>query len=130
VGHLPLSAALESGRPSPRARLPYLLQVVAVTVATRLAALLAECFAFDDEAVYSALASRMLEGELPFAGAVDHKPPGLALTYAVVYAVFGRNRLFPVHVLLVAVVVATALVVARLTARFVEPRAARAAWLL
>jgi len=90
---------------------PFVL--LAATVALRLPALVRPYFFSSDEAVYSALAVRMLHGVDPYVGAVDHKPVGVDLLYAAVYAVTGPNHIFAIHVLLVLVVWATALVLAR-----------------
>jgi hypothetical protein len=67
-----------------------------------------------DEATYSALAGRILAGALPYAGAVDHKPPGIELTYAAVYAIVGRNHLIAVRLLCIVAVAATAWCVGRI----------------
>jgi hypothetical protein len=46
---------------------------------------------FSDEATYAALAAKIQSGALPYVGAVDHKPPGIELLYAVVFTVGGHT---------------------------------------
>lgn len=110
-----------------RARaLSFPLQLLCLAIVSRLAALLAgDHVTLDDENVYSSIATRILEGERLYEGAVDHKPPGIMVTYAALYALFGRYQLLPVRVLLCLVVVATALVLARAAARVIDERAAK-----
>lgn len=67
-----------------------------------------------DEATYSALGNRLLEGHPLYVGAVDHKPPGIAATYAVLLGIFGRRSLDAVHLASILVVVATAAALAAL----------------
>jgi len=69
-----------------------------------------------DEAIYAALAVRMLHGHLLYAGAVDHKPPGVSVLYAAVFFVAGQNHLAAVRTVLILVVWATAVVVGRIGA--------------
>lgn len=92
------------------------LLLLAATFALRLPALVRPYFFSSDEAVYSALAVRMLHGFDPYAGAVDHKPVGLDLLYAAVYAITGPNHIAAIHLLLVVVVWATAVQVGRIAA--------------
>jgi hypothetical protein len=74
---------------------------------------------FSDEPTYSALAVKIdADAALPYAGAVDHKPPGIELVYAGVFAVTGRYNLLAVRLLLVAVVAATALALGKVARRF------------
>jgi hypothetical protein len=100
------------------------LVLLAATLALRLPALVGPYFFSSDEAVYSALAVRMLHGADPYAGAVDHKPVGVDLFYAAVYAVTGPNHMLAIHVLLVLVVWATALLVGRVALAVAQDRAA------
>ena len=60
-----------------------------------------------DEATYAALGNALLRGDVLYAQAVDHKPPLTALTYAGVLGLFGRDALGAVHVVSIAVVAAT-----------------------
>ena len=61
-----------------------------------------------DEATYSSLALKILAGALPYHGAVDHKPVGIEMTYALVYGAFGTCDIRLVRALLVCVIAATA----------------------
>ncbi|CAL4866106.1 hypothetical protein MMA231_00344 [Asticcacaulis sp. MM231] len=45
----------------------------------------------DDEAFYSVVASRWLEGELPYSASFDIKPPGLFAIFAVAQMLFGSS---------------------------------------
>jgi hypothetical protein len=100
------------------------LVLLAATLALRLPALVRPYFFSSDEAVYSALAVRMLHGVDPYTGAVDHKPIGIDLLYAAVYAITGPNHMLAIHILLVLVVWATAMMIGRVTAIAGSPRAA------
>jgi hypothetical protein len=66
----------------------------------------------------------VLAGSLFYVGAVDHKPPGIALTYAFVFWLTGQYRLLFVRILLLAVVAATSVLIGE-TARLLygSPRA-------
>ncbi|GAC1603537.1 MAG: hypothetical protein NVS4B10_16160 [Myxococcales bacterium] len=46
----------------------------------------------DDEAIYDAMAGTLAEGGVMYRDAVDHKPPGLAYTYALLHRVAGRDE--------------------------------------
>ncbi len=94
-----------------------------VTVALRLPACFLPFFA-KDEATYSALAAKLLSGSLFYVGAVDHKPPGMALTYAFVFWLTGVYRLLGIRLALLAVVVATSVLIGETARRlFRSPRA-------
>jgi 4-amino-4-deoxy-L-arabinose transferase-like glycosyltransferase len=67
-----------------------------------------------DETIYSAVASRLNAGAVLYAGAVDHKPPAIYLTYAAIFRVFGQNAIHAVHAVCVLWVLATALLVGAL----------------
>jgi len=67
-----------------------------------------------DEATYSALGNALLDGRPLYVGAVDHKPPGIAATYALLLGIFGRTALDAVHVASILVVAATAAALALL----------------
>jgi hypothetical protein len=105
------------------------LILLAATLALRLPVLVRPYFFSSDEAVYSALAVRMLHGADPYAGAVDHKPVGVDLLYAAVYAITGPNHMFAIHALLIAVVWATAMLVGRIAVRLAPDRTASLAGL-
>lgn len=46
-----------------------------------------------DEAVYAQSAVSLLEGGLPYRDVWDHKPPGVYVTYAVAFAIFGQSAI-------------------------------------
>lgn len=91
----------------------WVLLIIATVVVTRLPALVISFFG-EDEATYSALGARIAEGAVPYAGAVDHKPPGISILYAVVYLVAGRYHLLAVRISLLAAVAATSLAIGRI----------------
>jgi hypothetical protein len=63
----------------------------------------------DDEAIYDAMARVITSGGVMYRDTVDHKPPGLAYTYAAVRAVAPGDWAMPlVHVLGLGVAAATA----------------------
>jgi hypothetical protein len=70
-----------------------------------------------DEATYSSLALRILRGALPYHGAVDHKPVGIELTYALVYGAFGTCDIRLVRALLVCAIAATGWLLGAMAAR-------------
>jgi 4-amino-4-deoxy-L-arabinose transferase-like glycosyltransferase len=83
-----------------------------------------------DEATYAALGNALLRGDAMYAQAVDHKPPLTALTYAGVLGLFGRDALGAVHVLSIAVVAATGVLLTVAGQGLgLDPRAAAAAGL-
>jgi len=77
----------------------------------------------DDEAIYDAMAGTLASGGVMYRDAVDHKPPGLAYTYALLHRVAdgdGVRAMALVHLLGLAAAVATCLVlfgIARRTLR-------------
>jgi hypothetical protein len=87
-----------------------------VTLATRGSGL-ALSFYSGDEATYSALARRILAGALPYVSAVDHKPVGIEMLYASVYALPGHLGLHAVRALFLVIVWLTALLLAEIAAR-------------
>jgi len=78
-----------------------------------------------DEATYSALASRILEGALPYHSAVDHKPIGIEILYASIYALFGRNKLIFVRIFLLVIVAMTGYTMGRLCEKLLNKPQAR-----
>ncbi len=100
-----------------------------VTAALRLPACFLPFFA-KDEATYSALAAKLLSGSLFYVGAVDHKPPGMALTYAFVFWLTGVYRLLGIRLALLAVVVATSVLIGETARRLFRSPRARIAGLL
>src|SRR5262245_30992696 len=89
------------------------LPLLLTTLALRFPALVLPQFFSGDEAIYSALAVRMLNGYVLYAGAVDHKPAGVDLLYAGVFVLVGRNHIVAVRALLILVVWATGIAIAR-----------------
>lgn len=77
----------------------------------------------DDEAFYSAVASRWLRGELPYAASFDIKAPGLFALFAAVQAVFGAS-LYVIKGLEIVFTAVGAWGLYRLMARHVSGRAA------
>lgn len=65
-------------------------------------------YAAEDETIYSALASRILDGHLPYSGAVDNKPIGIFGFYWVIFWLFGKNNLNAIHLVMVAWISLTA----------------------
>lgn len=74
-------------------------------------------FASGDEATYCALAGALLDGHRLYVGAVDHKPPLIAATYAAVLAFGGSKSLPIVHALSILVVCATAFLLSAVAER-------------
>lgn len=70
-----------------------------------------------DEAIYTSLATEMLDGALYYRDVVDHKPPGIYYVYAAVYAAFGRYNLVAIHLALFVTVALTGLLLAPLGRR-------------
>ena len=94
-----------------RALLPPAALVLVVTLAAHLESLLRRASDGDEDA-YSAIARLMLQGGRLYAdGGVDNKPPVIFWIYAAAFRLFGNYNLFSVHVLKVAVVLATAVLV-------------------
>jgi 4-amino-4-deoxy-L-arabinose transferase-like glycosyltransferase len=89
-----------------------LLLLLLLALALRLP-VFARVFWNGDEATYAALANALLGGQTLYVGAVDHKPPLVALTYAAVLGAAGRAALPAVHALSILVVAATGGLVAR-----------------
>ena len=90
--------------------------LLALTALARLPGFFISLFS-GDEAIYSSLALRILAGALPYQGAVDHKPVGIELTYALVYGAFGSCDVRLVRALLVAVIAATGWVLGAIAVR-------------
>jgi hypothetical protein len=65
-----------------------LLLACVVCVATRLPAFRGGALS-DDEAIYATMAKEIVAGGVMYREAVDHKPPGLAYTYAAMQAIAG-----------------------------------------
>jgi len=97
------------------ARCGQFLPLLAIAIATRARGLVIELFPYD-EAHYAALAHKILSGALPYAGAVDHKPVGIELTYAASFAVFG-DRMWALRLATMVVVAITGWLIGRTAAR-------------
>jgi hypothetical protein len=121
LGHARAWARISAGQ--------WTLLVVAAVVVTRLPGLFVSFFG-EDEATYSALGARLAEGAIPYAGAVDHKPPGISLLYGLIYGVAGRYQLVAVRIALMAAVAATALAIGRLAVVRRDDASARIAGLV
>ncbi len=73
----------------------------------------------DDEAIYAVVAREMLAGRTLYRDVVDHKPPLIYLVYAFTQAVAGfRGGMLLLHLLAIAAVFATALVLRRIVHEF------------
>jgi hypothetical protein len=99
------------------ARVRWVATLVAVAFVVRLP-VFCETFASGDEATYSALAAALLDGHRLYAGAVDHKPPLLAATYAAIQALAGSRNIHIVHAVSILFVSATALLLSAIAGRF------------
>jgi len=69
--------------------------------------------------VYMTIGAGVLDGRLPYVDYYDHKPPGIYVTLAAVFAVF--DSVLAVKLLVLAVNLSTALVAHRLVRRYVNP---------
>lgn len=96
--------------------------IVALVLVLRLPTLLPSMY-LGDEAYYGTIANDMLDGGKVYHTAVDTKPPGMYYLFSGVFAVAGRNNLFAVHLLAIAVIIATALVLWRLGAHLANESA-------
>ena len=93
--------------------------IVLLCLVTRLPALRNDVLS-DDEAIYDAMGRTLAEGGVMYRDTVDHKPPGLAYTYALVRVLCGgRTRLAmdAVHGLGLLVVLCTAFALAAIARR-------------
>lgn len=115
------------------ARTRWAAALLAVAFAVRLPVFFVT-FASGDEATYSALATALLDGQRLYAGAVDHKPPLLAATYAAIQVVSGSIDIHIVHAASILIVCATAFLLSSLSGRFglcaAEQRAAALVYVL
>ena len=88
----------------------------------------------DDEAIYATTADAMARGDQLYRDVVDHKPPAIYVVYAATQAVGGPiGGMVVLHLVLIGVVFATGLVLARIVQRhgpWTDPRAPAAAALL
>jgi 4-amino-4-deoxy-L-arabinose transferase-like glycosyltransferase len=98
-----------------RTRLGLLL--LALCLGLRIVSLARPCLS-DDEATYCVVAREMLHGRVLYRDVVDHKPPLIYLTYAATQALAGpRGGMLLLHLLTIAVVWATALLLGRIALR-------------
>lgn len=109
------------------------LALLGLCIALRAVSLVRPCLS-DDEAIYATVAREMLTGHELYRDVVDHKPPGIYLVYAATQAVGGPvGGMVVLHLVLIGVVFATALVLARIVRLHwpgTDPRAPAAAALL
>jgi len=82
----------------------------------------------DDEAIYAVVAREMLSGRVLYRDVVDHKPPLIYFIYALTQAIGGPwGGMILLHLLTIATVLATALLLRRLVREFGDcPSDARA----
>src|SRR5436309_13200705 len=84
----------------------WMLAVLALTVTTRLPALL-HPRPIDDEAVYSVVANEIVHGGRPYIDAIERKPPLLFWTYAAVFRASGEFNWLALHVVAVVWILLT-----------------------
>jgi hypothetical protein len=92
--------------------------LLAVCALTRAVSFVRPCLS-DDEAIYAVVGRELLAGRALYADVVDHKPPAIYLVNAATQAIGGTGDggMLALHVLLVVVVWATALVLGRIAQR-------------
>jgi hypothetical protein len=87
----------------------------------------------DDEAIYAAMAREVMAGGVMYRDVVDHKPPGIVMTYACAFSAVGDaygRGMTAVHVLGLVVATATSLVLWAIGRRVLDAKAAAVAPLL
>jgi len=98
----------------------YAAALLGLCIVLRLGSLVRPCLS-DDEATYAVVARDMLAGHALYRDVVDHKPPAIYLVGELTQAIGGPiGGMVVLHVLLIAVVWATAMLLAGLARRF-EP---------
>lgn len=109
------------------------LALLGLCIALRAVSLVRPCLS-DDEAIYATVAREMLTGHELYRDVVDHKPPAVYLVYAATQVIGGPlGGMVVLHALLIGVVFATALLLARIVRLHgpgADPRAPAAAALL
>jgi len=109
------------------------LALLGLCIALRVVSLVRPCLS-DDEAIYAVVAREMLAGRALYVDVVDHKPPGIYVVYAATQALGGPvGGMLVLHALLIGVVFATGVLLARIVQRQwagADPRAPAAALLL
>ena len=92
--------------------------LAAVCFGLRIVSLARSCLS-DDEAIYAVVAREMLSGRTLYRDVVDHKPPLIYVVYGLTQAIGGpRGGMLLLHLLTIAVVFATALILSRIIRRF------------
>jgi len=92
--------------------------LAAVCLGLRIVSLARACLS-DDEAIYAVVAREMLSGRALYRDVVDHKPPLIYVVYGLTQAIGGaRGGMLLLHLVTIAVVFATALLLARIVRRF------------
>jgi len=82
--------------PAEQVRDPDLWIVAAAWATIVFAAIQILLFSFGrDQGIYAMVASGLLDGKLPYRDVWDFKPPGIFLTYALSFAVFGESMTAP-----------------------------------
>jgi 4-amino-4-deoxy-L-arabinose transferase-like glycosyltransferase len=105
------------------------LALLALCTVLRVVSLVRPCMS-DDEATYAVVGREMLHGRVLYRDVVDHKPPAIYLTNAATQAIGGpTGGMVLLHALLIAVVWATGLLLARIVRRH-DPRGGAQAPLL
>lgn len=98
------------------------LWLLALCFALRVPSLIRPCLS-DDEAIYAVVAREMLTGHALYRDVVDHKPPAIYLVNAVTQTLAGPiGGMIALHVLLIAVVWATGLVLAAIVGSWATDR--------
>lgn len=109
------------------------LALLGLCIALRAVSLVRPCLS-DDEAIYAVVARELLSGHELYVDVVDHKPPAIYVVYAATQAVAGPiGGMIALHALLIGVVFATGLLLARIVRRHwpgTDPRAPATAALL
>jgi 4-amino-4-deoxy-L-arabinose transferase-like glycosyltransferase len=87
------------GVPTHRSRQFYLaaLGIILLTIAIRLPSLL-HPQPIDSEAMYSVVANEIVDGDRPYADAVERKPPLLFWTYAAIFKIAGKFNWKALHI--------------------------------
>jgi 4-amino-4-deoxy-L-arabinose transferase-like glycosyltransferase len=84
-------------------------------------------FYSNDEATYSALATKLLAGGSMYADAVDHKPPGIAWLYAGIYEITAPYQLKYIRIFLAALIALTGILIGEVAVNSTGDARARAA---
>jgi 4-amino-4-deoxy-L-arabinose transferase-like glycosyltransferase len=98
------------------------LLLLALCAVLRVGSLVRVCLS-DDEATYAVVGREMLHGRVLYRDVVDHKPPLIYVTNAVTQAIGGPvGGMVLLHLLLIAYVWGTAMLLARLVRWSSRPR--------